>query len=150
MVSYPVENFSVYCPQPYETSSHVSHQDTIATMDFMITLSLLLNVAVLVPVCGGLLANAKWAVDVYGNATPARGILLSVYIAIGLISLLLLVLHDPKPTAALLLVQVVYKVLTPLTVGRLTNPVVISNLCIAAFHAVTLFLIWQELSKLAR
>jgi hypothetical protein len=74
-------------------------------MDFMITLSLLLNVAVLVPVCGGLLADAKWAVDVYGNATPARGILLSVYIAIGSISLLLLVLHDPKLTAALLLVQ---------------------------------------------
>ena len=102
-------------------------------MDLMITLSLLLNIAVLVPVCGGLLTNAKWAVDVYGDATPARGILLSVYIAIGSISLLLLVLHDPKPTAALLLVQVIYKVLTPLTVGRLTNPVVISNLCIATF-----------------
>jgi hypothetical protein len=119
-------------------------------MDLMITLSLLLNIAVLVPVCGGLLANAKWAVDVYGDATPARGILLSVYIAIGSISLLLLVLHDPKSTAALLLVQAIYKVLTPLTVGSLTNPVVISNLCIAAFHAVTLFLICNgTLAKLA-
>jgi hypothetical protein len=40
-------------------------------------------------------------------------------------------------------------VLTPLTVGRLTNPVVISNLCIATFHAVTLFLIWNgTLAKL--
>jgi hypothetical protein len=112
-------------------------------MDLMITLSLLLNVVVLVPVCGGLLANAKWAVDVFGDATPARGILLAVYIAIGSVSLLLLVLRDPKPTAALLLVQVIYKVLTPLTVGKLTNRVVISNLCIAAFHAVTLFLIWN-------
>lgn len=70
-------------------------------MDLMITLSLLLNIAVLVPVCGGLLANAKWAVDVYGDATPARGILLAVYIAIGSVSLLLLVLPDPKPTAVL-------------------------------------------------
>lgn len=93
--------------------------------------------------CGGLLANAKWTVDVYGDAIPTRGILRSVYIAIGSISLLLLVLHDPKPTAALLIVQVIYKVLTPLTVGRLTNPVDISNLCIATSHAVTLLLIWN-------
>ena len=112
-------------------------------MNLMITLSLLLNIAVLVPVCGGLSTNAKWAVDVYGVATPARGILLSIYIAIGSISLLLLVLHDPKPVAALLLVQVVYKLITPLTVGTLANPVVVSNLCIAAFHVVTLLLIWQ-------
>ena len=35
-------------------------------MDLMITLSLLLNIAVLVPVCGGLLANAKWAVGGLG------------------------------------------------------------------------------------
>jgi hypothetical protein len=112
-------------------------------MNLMITLSLLLNIAVLVPVCGGLLTNAKWAVDVYGVATPARGILLSIYLAIGSISLLLLVLRDPKPVAALLLVQVVYKLLTPFTVGTIANPVVVSNLCIAAFHVLTLYLIWQ-------
>jgi hypothetical protein len=112
-------------------------------MNLMITLSLLLNIAVLVPVCGGLSTNAKWAVDVYGGATPARGILLSMYIAIGSISLLLLALPDPKAVAALLLVQVVYKLITPLTVGTLANPVVVSNLCIAAFHVVTLILIWQ-------
>ena len=112
-------------------------------MNLMITLSLLLNIAVLVPVSGGLMTNAKWAGEVYGDATPARAILLSVYIAIGSVSLFLLVLHDPKLVAALLLVQIVYKLVAPLTVGTLTNPVVISNLGIAAFHAVTLFLIWQ-------
>ncbi len=112
-------------------------------MDLMISLSLLLNIAVLVPVCVGLLTNAKWAIEVYGAVTPARGILMSMYIAIGSISLLLLFLSDPKLVAALLLVQVVYKLLTPLTVGTLTNPVVLSNLGIAAFHGVTLWTIWQ-------
>ena len=112
-------------------------------MNLMMTLSLLLNIAVLVPVCGGLMSNAKWAGNAYGDATPARGILLSVYIAIGSVSLFLLVLHDPKPVAALLLVQVVYKLITPLTVRTIANPVVVSNLGIAAFHAVTLLLIWQ-------
>ncbi len=109
----------------------------------MITLSLMLNIVVLAPVCVGLMTNASWARGAYGDATAARGILLSVYLAIGLVSALLLFLHEPKLVAALLLVQVVYKVTTPLTVGTLRNPVVISNLGIAAFHAVTLALIWQ-------
>ncbi len=109
----------------------------------MISLSLLLNIAVLVPVCVGLVTNAKWAIDFYGAVTPARGILMSMYIAIGSTSLLLLFLSEPKLVAALLLVQVVYKLLTPLTVGTLTNPVVLSNLGIAAFHGVTLWTIWQ-------
>jgi hypothetical protein len=109
----------------------------------MITFSLLLNFVVLVPVCGGLMTNANWARGSYGENTPARGILLSVYIAMGCISLMLLAVRDPRAVAALLLVQVMYKFTTPLTVGKITNPVVISNLGIAAFHVVTLILIWQ-------
>jgi len=112
-------------------------------MGVMITLSMVLNIVVLATVCAGLIANASWARKVYGDATAARGILLSVYLAIGLVSALLLFLREPMLVAALLLVQVVYKVTTPLTVGTLRNPVVISNLGIAAFHAVTLVLIWQ-------
>lgn len=110
----------------------------------MIALSLALNIAVLVPVCVGLISNANWARDCFGDRTPARGILLSVYIAIGLISLMLLVVNEPKLVAALLLVQVVCKVSTPFTVGKITNPVVVSNLGIAAFHTITLVLIWQR------
>ncbi len=46
--------------------------------------------------------------------------------------------HDVKAWAqALLAVQVVYKLLTAPLVGW-RNPVVISNLCIAAVHMVTL------------
>lgn len=112
-------------------------------MRLMAVLSLLINVAVLVPVCAGLLADASWATAAYGERTPARAILLSVYMAIGLCSVLLLIRREPKAVAALLVVQVLYKVTTPLTVGTLANPVVVSNLAIAAFHAATLVCLWR-------
>lgn len=112
-------------------------------MRVMILLSLLLNIVVLVPVCASLIVNANWVQASYGDATVARSILLSIYLSIGLISVLLLVVREPKLVASLLLVQVVYKVTTPLTVGTLDNPVVISNLGIAAFHTATLALIWR-------
>lgn len=104
----------------------------------MITASLLLNVAVLLPVCGGLLAGLPWTDDALGPPSPARGILLSIYLAIGLLSVLLLARPEPGAVAALLSVQVAYKVTTPFTVGSLRNPVVVSNLLIAAVHSVTL------------
>lgn len=106
-------------------------------MDTLIKASLLLNVAVLVPVCGSLLLGAGWTSEAYGPATPARGILLSIYLAILLVSAALLFKPVPAMVAALLIVQIVYKISTPFTVGTLGNPVVISNLAIAAFHAVT-------------
>jgi hypothetical protein len=46
--------------------------------------------------------------------------------------------------AALLAVQVIYKLTTPFTVGSFRNPVVISNLVIATLHAVTLASIFSE------
>ena len=110
----------------------------------MVVLSLLVNVAVLPPVCVGLLTNASWAASAYGEGTPARAILLSIYLAIGLVSVLLLVRREPKAVAALLLVQVLYKLTTPLTVGTIVNPVVVSNLVIAAFHTATLICLWRE------
>jgi len=58
-------------------------------MRLMVFLSLLINVAVLLPVCVGLLTNASWTTSAYGEATPARAILLSIYLAIGLVSVLL-------------------------------------------------------------
>jgi hypothetical protein len=110
----------------------------------MILLSLLINVAVLVPVCAGLLADASWAAESYGDASAARGILLSIYAAILAVSLWLLFERSPLLVAPLLLVQVVYKLTTPLTVGSFTNPVVISNIVIAAVHLATLSLILRE------
>ncbi len=112
-------------------------------MQVLVTLSLALNVVVLVAVCGGLLVNADWARASYGPATPARGILLSVYLALGFGSGVLMVVRDPSMIAAVLGVQIVYKVTTPLTVGTLRHPVVASNLAIAAFHSLTLAAVWQ-------
>jgi hypothetical protein len=114
-------------------------------MEKMIRVSLIVNALVLFPVCWGLLTNAAWVVHGYGEFAPARGILLSIYGAILLVSLALLWRSEPQAVASLLVVQVIYKITTPLTVGTLENPVVISNLLIAALHGVTLFLITREL-----
>lgn len=114
-------------------------------MPTMIALSLLLNIAVLVPVTGSIVANAGWVEAAYGPPSPARGILLAVYLAILAGSAALLWKPVPAMVAALLLVQIAYKLMTPFTVGTLANPVVLSNLAIAAFHAVTLVTIWREI-----
>lgn len=106
----------------------------------MILLSLVLNIAVLVPVCIGIATDAAWASESYGNASAARAILLSVYLSILLVSLSLLFVGDPKYVVALLLVQIIYKLITPFAVGSIANPVVISNLLIAGFHSITIFI----------
>ena len=102
-------------------------------------ISLILNILVLIPVCSGLLLKANWAMDSYGIETPARGILLSIYLAILIFSALLLFRFDPKFVMALLSVQILYKLLSPILVGTLTNPVIISNIFIALFHSYSVF-----------
>lgn len=109
----------------------------------MPTIALLINIAVLIPVCTGLITNAPWASDAYGGSTAARNILLAVYMAIAIASALLLITGNTQMIAALLLVQVIYKVMTPFTVGTVGNPVVVSNLFIAAFHSLTLVMMWR-------
>ncbi len=108
----------------------------------MITLSLLLNILVLIPVSLGLITDAAWTREAYGENSPARAILLSIYIAILLVSLALLFLGQPLAVAALLLIQIVYKLTTPFTVGTIRNPVVISNILIAMFHTATFLKIY--------
>ena len=110
-------------------------------MKKMILASLIANVAVLIPVCGAMLLDASLVADVLGSASPARGILLSVYGAILVVSTGLLFKREPMLVAPLLLVQVLYKLTTPFTVGSFVNPVVISNLVIAALHLTTLGMI---------
>ena len=102
-------------------------------------LSLILNILVLIPVCTSLLLKLNWVNDSFGIESPARGILLSIYLAILIFSAVLLFKFDPKFVMALLLVQVVYKVLSPIMVGTLTNPVIISNLFIALFHSYSIW-----------
>jgi hypothetical protein len=112
-------------------------------MRMLIFASLGLNIFVLVPVCLGLLTKADWILAAYGPESAARGILLSVYLAILICSAGLLFKPMPAMVAALLLVQIIYKLTTPFTVGDLGNPVVTANLGIPAFHCITLWAIWR-------
>lgn len=105
-------------------------------------LSLVLNILVLIPVCSGLLLQSNWAVDSYGIESPARGILLSIYLAILIFSVVLFFKFDPKFVMALLCVQILYKLLSPIMVGTLTNPVIISNIFIALFHSISVWKIF--------
>ncbi len=79
----------------------------------------------------------------YGPATPARDIVLAFYVAIFVGSIVVLGAiatgQSWVQTGALMIipVQIVYKLLTVLTVGPI-NPVVQANILIAAFHAITL------------
>ena len=116
-------------------------------MRVLITTSLLLNIAVLLPVCAGLLRDAGWTGRAYGGMSPARGILLSVYLSIAIVSCALLTRPEPRAAASLLTMQMVYKLTTPFTVRSWTNPVVISNLLIAAVHLITIVTIYGNATR---
>jgi hypothetical protein len=105
----------------------------------MVTASLLLNSIVLIPVCIALLLNNKKMEYAAGIFTPARGIILAIYLTILLASIALLFYPDNKFALGLFIIQIVYKVLSPLTVKTIKNPIVISNLFIAAFHLATIY-----------
>lgn len=121
----------------------------------MVRVSLALNVLVLIPVTILLATDSLWASEPFGERTPARDVLIAVYFAI-LISSLALLVASVKLTrapwllgavAALLSVQIIYKVLTAITVAdSLSNPVVLSNLGIVVVHAITLTGIVRALS----
>lgn len=118
-------------------------------MKKMIRISLGLNILVLIPIVVAL-ANGSPRVDkVYGEATAGRGILVSIYLALLVLSVALIFKMIPVLVVPLLAIQVLYKVTTPLTVGTLLNPVVLSNLGIAALHLVTLRVIYKHREDLA-
>lgn len=85
----------------------------------MLTISLWLNVVVLIPVCVALVTNRVAAGRAFGDRTPARSILLSIYLSILVVSVAALVIGDARLAAPLLLLQVVYKLTTPFTVGTM-------------------------------
>ena len=86
-------------------------------MKQMILVSLLANVVVLIPVCLSLLVDASWVGAAYGANSPARGILLSLYGAILLVSIGLFFQREPLFVAPLLL-AVSYTHLTLPTILR--------------------------------
>jgi hypothetical protein len=115
----------------------------------MILISLIANVLILIPVCIFLIWDTPQISSVYGSHSPARAILLSFYGAILLVSIALLFKPLPMLVAPLLLVQILYKITTPFTVGSFTNPVVISNLLVTALHLITLYLILRTIGSKA-
>ena len=100
--------------------------------------------------------NAGWTRTAFGLRTPARDILFAMYMAIlGSSTLLLIaVLVAPTPAVlgavvALLAIQIMYKITSAATVsGALRNPVVLSNLGIAAIHIITLIALTPMLTPL--
>ena len=118
-------------------------------MKKMIRLSLGLNVLVLIPIVIGLTLGSPRIDKVWGEFTEARGILASMYLAILVLSAFLLIKTIPVFVIPLLATQIIYKVTTPLTVGTLLNPVVISNLGIAVLHLATLRVIYTNREVLA-
>lgn len=105
----------------------------------MITASLILNIIVLIPVCIAFIGDFEKMQKSAGIFTPARGILLAMYITILLASALLLYFQQPTLAFALFIMQIVYKILSPITVRSIKNPIVISNIFIAIFHLITVY-----------
>ena len=106
----------------------------------MLSLSLILNIAVLIPICYLMITNNFRMVKTLGEFNPARGILLAMYISILIGSIFLLIAPDKKFIIALLSIQILYKFLTPFTVKTIKHPFVISNILIALFHVLTLYI----------
>lgn len=105
----------------------------------MIIASLILNILVLIPVCIALIVDAEKVQKSAGTFTPARGVLLAMYITILLASVVLLFYTQPVLAFALFFMQIVYKFLSPITVKTIKNPIVISNIFIATFHLITVY-----------
>ncbi len=116
-------------------------------METMIYVSLVLNIVVLIPIVVLMAIKAPIVDQTWGGFTAARGILMSIYLSILVVSVLLLFKPAPAFVAALLLVQVVYKITTPFTVGKFSHPVVISNLVISAMHIATLASIYATVGE---
>ena len=116
-------------------------------MQTMIYISLAVNIVVLVPIVLLMAIKSPLVDKAWGPFTEARAILWSIYFAILVTSIALVFMPVASFTAALLAVQVIYKVTTPFTVGSFRNPVVISNLVIATLHVVTLMSMFSEVGS---
>lgn len=108
----------------------------------MLAAALVLNLAVLIPVCAALLRGAPAMEEIYGPDQASRRIMTALYIAIGGASAVLLVgLAMAAPVTGvivgLLALQIFYKALTGIMVGT-QNVAVRWNLGIAGFHTAAL------------
>ena len=110
----------------------------------MLTISLLVNAMIVLPVSYGMLSGQAGMDAAFGATSAARQILASVYLAIGLVSVAGLAglafgqsQHVVPMAAGLLVMQVTYKLITIVTVG-LASPVVVTNIAVIVVHLITL------------
>lgn len=91
-----------------------------------VTISHLINVAVAGSMSFLLITNNRNTKDVFGEATPARQILSSLYLAIAATSAFALIQPQFAITIALVLfpLQIFYKLSTLVTVSSKHNPIV--------------------------
>ena len=114
----------------------------------IVLFALALNIIVLVPVLAVLVLGLPPAERGFGPLGAARLILTAIYIAIAVVSAALIALHlkhlawAMPMSVALFAVQVTYKLITVPLVG-LSNPVVITNLGVAAVQIFALAMLWR-------
>jgi hypothetical protein len=110
----------------------------------IVTIAFLINVVVAGAVGTLLSLNHPRTTAVYGERTPARAILSSIYLAIAVLSLAALFLPTEQQlllALGLFPMQILYKLTTPFTVKSLQHPVVLSNLLIALVLAAAVIFI---------
>ena len=106
----------------------------------MLIAALIVNLVVLVPVSVLLLVGGRFTVSWWGQVTPSRNILLAMYLSFISASVLFVFWPLEPAIITLLALQITYKILSAFTVRVLSNPVVIANLLVAAFHTAALVL----------
>ena len=106
----------------------------------ILSISLWLNVLVLTPLVAIMVVSNRWTIRVFGQATPARAIVLAHNLAFLATSMLFLVWPLEPGIITLLAIQIASGVLTAFTLRALTSPVVIGSLLLAALQTGLLVL----------
>ncbi len=80
----------------------------------------------------------------FGIDTVARRILGNLYLAIAIASIVSVALPTLLPQIIIVLfpIQILYKVISFITAQNKHNPVIISNVCIATLHIISLFVLY--------
>lgn len=106
----------------------------------VLTIALWLNVVVLTGVVVVLVGGGRLAVRLWGQTTPARGIVLAYALAALATTIVLLVWPIEPAIVTLLALLIASQVLTVFTIRVLTSPIVIGSAILATVHTGLLVL----------
>lgn len=109
----------------------------------IVTVSHLINVLIAGVMALLLMVDEHHMKRVFGDSTPARQILSSLYMAIAVASFVALIVPQYSIAIALVLfpIQILYKLSTLVTVSSKNNPVIWCNFGISIVHAASLYTI---------